>query len=419
MTSDAETMERINILFVSATTPYPAIDGGRLRVLNLVSRLCQTHSVTFLTFIASQSDERGAERLREMGMEVIGVEMRDSGFQYRMWRILRSLFQSFVHGKPLTVAKYHSGEMAKTLRDLLRTGNFDVAHFEMLHTGQFLSDLGIEGENACITVLGEQNIDSDVWRRLAKAESSLSKKLAFYWQCRKFRGYESWICRRFDMCICVSAQDREKLERLCPGIAIEVVPNGVDLDYFKPGETEQDKASLVFTGSMDWHPNEDAVLYFCNHIFPLIRAELPETAFYIVGGSPSERVLDLQKLDGVIVTGLVEDVRPYIANASVYVVPLRVGGGTRLKILQALAMKKAVVSTSIGAEGLGLQPDVHILVADEPQDFAASAIRLIRDAELRNRLSKDGNALVREEYDWDVVAGTLELAYRRLISNLS
>jgi glycosyltransferase involved in cell wall biosynthesis len=267
------------------------------------------------------------------------------------------------------------------------------------------------------TILGEQNVDSSVWYRLARTEPNPLRKLIFYSQYRSFMGYESRICRYFDMCICVSAQDQKELASLCPGTAIEVVPNGVDPDYFRPGETEEDETRLVFTGSMDWHPNEDAVLYFCERIFPLIRAELPEIKFYIVGSNPTDRVLKLRGIEGVIVTGSVEDVRPYIASAAVYIVPLRIGGGTRLKILQALAMKKAVISTSIGCEGLDLQQDKHLLVADEPRQFAARTVQLIRDRSMRSRLGDDGKALVQERYDWDVIARKLELVYRRLICN--
>jgi glycosyltransferase involved in cell wall biosynthesis len=220
------------------------------------------------------------------------------------------------------------------------------------------------------------------------------------------------------MCVCVSVEDQAKLASICPGIETEVIPNGVDLDYFKPEAIDQDRVNLVFTGSMDWQPNEDAVLYFCNHILPLIRAELPEIEFYIVGSNPSERVLRLRELKGVVVTGSVEDVRPYIADASVYVVPLRIGGGTRLKILQALAMRKAVVSTSIGCEGLNLQPDDHLLVADEPQPFAAHVIRLAKDRPFRDRLGRNGGVLVQKKYNWDIIVKRLDLAYRRLASNM-
>ncbi len=417
MTSDTETVERINILFVSATVPYPAIDGGKIRVLNLVSRLCQIHKVTLLTFITSPADEQGAEHLRELGLEVVGVRTLDAGRRDRVSGILRSLLRSSIHRKPLTVAKYYSAEMVRALRHLLSSRRFHIIHFEMLHTGQFLSDLRAEGDDYA-TVLGEQNIDSNVWHRLTQAERNPLRKLVFYSQYKRFESYESRICRRFDMCVCVSVEDQEKLESLDPDITTEVIPNGVDLDYFRPGVVDQDRVSLVFTGSMDWQPNEDAVLYFCNHILPLIRAELAEVEFHIVGSNPSERVLKLRKLKGVVVTGSVEDVRPYIASAAVYVVPLRIGGGTRLKILQALAMRKAVVSTSIGCEGLNLQPDEHILVADEPQPFAVYTIRLIKDRQFRDRLGENGGILVQKKYNWDIIVENLDLAYRRLISDM-
>lgn len=418
MSYETETDERMNILFVSPTLPYPAIDGGRIRVLNLVSRLCRIHKVTFLTFVATSVDEQNIAYLREMGMKVIGVKTPNFGGQKQVSGILRSLLQTLFYGKPLTVAKYSSSDMIKALRDLLREHQFNIAHFEMLHTGQFLSDAKLKDEDICLTVLGEQNIDSNVWYRLAKAESNPLKKFIFYLQYRKFAGYESRICPEFDMCICVSEQDQDKLMSICPGITSGVVSNGVDLNYFRAGQTRQDIVSLVFTGSMDWQPNEDAVLYFCNHIFPIIKAELPVAIFYIVGSKPSEKVLKLGNLEGVVVTGLVEDVRPYISDASVYVVPLRIGGGTRLKILQALAMKKAVVSTSIGCEGLNIQSGKHLFVADEPEQFAADVIRLAKDSEFSNKLGNNGNALVQEQYSWDAIVKRLDTIYRNLAKNM-
>lgn len=448
MVAGIETTAKINILFVSATVPYPATDGGRIRVMNLVSRLCQIHNVTLLTFITSPVDERGVEYLRDMGVNIVGVRY----VQPKFMLALRSLLQFLIRGKPLTVGKYYSVKMAKILKTLLRSHRFDIIHFEMLHTGQFLPDLKMKrrpgfklfkdmGDSSHIqdskqedgtseiessyrsrpyaTVLGEQNIDSSVWHRIARTEPNPLKKLIFYSQYRSFVNYESLICRHFDMCICVSAQDQRRLASLCPGTAIGVVPNGVDLGYFKPGEFEEGDTRLVFTGSMDWQPNEDAVLYFCDRILPLIQAEIPETRFYIVGSNPTERVLGLSEVEGVTVTGSVEDVRPYIASAAVYVVPLRSGGGTRLKILQALAMEKAVVSTTVGCEGLELQLGRHLLVADRPQQFAAKTIQLMKNRLLRRRLGKNGRELVRERFDWDVIVKDLDLRYRRLFSGIS
>ena len=413
MTSDREANEQMNILFVSATVPYPAIDGGRIRVLNLVSRLCRIHKVVFLTFATAPHDQQGIEHLRGMGIEVIGV--RASCIESPVGAALRS----FIRRRPLTVAKYCSAEMIGTLKNLLKERRFDIVHFEMLHTGQFLADLKSGNGDICSTVLGEQNIDSRVWYRLFKAEPNPLKKLIFYWQYKKFTNFEIRTCPQFDLCICVSEQDQEDLNSLCPGIATAIVPNGVDLDYFSPVDGKEDEESLVFTGSMDWHPNEDAVLYFCNQIFPIIRSRLPAAKFTVVGSNPSDRVLRLKDLEGVDVTGSVEDVRPYISDAAVYVVPLRIGGGTRLKILQALAMKKAIVSTAIGCEGLDLEPGKNLLVSDKPQDFAASVIQLIEDKGLQKKLGEDGNMRIRERYSWDVIIQRLEAAYKSLVANAS
>jgi glycosyltransferase involved in cell wall biosynthesis len=419
--------DQINILFVYPTMPYPETDGGKIRVMNLMRRLCRIHKVTLLAFTDSPADEQGVEYLRETGIDVIGVRR----VRPKLAMALHSLLRNFIRGKPLTVSKYYSVEMAKALENILRTRRIDIIHFEMLHTGQFLPNLrtqnvegqegdpGLDPESGFMrysTVLGEQNIDSSIWFRLAKSEPNPLKKLIFYSQHRSFANYESLICTRFDMCICVSSEDQRRLSSLCPGATIEIVPNGVDLDYFSPGEVEEDDTCLVFTGSMDWQPNEDAVSYFCDYILPIIRESLPEVRFYIVGSNPTDRVLKLSRQKGVIVTGSVEDVRPYIARAAVYVVPLRVGGGTRLKILQALAMKKAVVSTAVGCEGLDLQPDEHLFVADEPRQFAAKTIQLIKDPLLRCRLGENGRNLLREKFDWDVIVKGLELEYRKLIS---
>lgn len=412
LTSDTGMTEPANILFISATVPYPATDGGRIRVLNLVRRLCRTHKVTLLTFIASPDDEKGIVYLREIGIEVIGIRRE----QRKLMMALGSLLQCLIHRKPLTVAKYYSAKMARTLKSLLTSREFSIIHFEMLHMGQYLSVLRANSKSSCATILGEQNIDSSIWRRLAREELIPLKKLIFYWQHRSFRSYERRICPRFDLCLCVSTQDQGDLESICPGVITELVPNGVDPNYFKSGEDVEDETRLVFTGSMDWKPNEDAVEYFCYQILDHVRGEIPEVEFYIVGSNPTKRVLELGNIRSVTVTGWVEDVRPYIASAAVFVVPLRIGGGTRLKILQALAMGKSVVSTPIGCEGLDLQPDRHLLVADWYRPFAEATVKLMKDRAMRQRLAENGKKLVQERHDWDVVIEKLELAYRKAIS---
>jgi glycosyltransferase involved in cell wall biosynthesis len=194
------------------------------------------------------------------------------------------------------------------------------------------------------------------------------------------------------------------------------VPTGVDTDYFRPSGTPARATELVFTGSMDWLPNQDAMRYFCRHVLPLVRANEPGARLTIVGRSPTPAVLSLAKEAGVRVTGRVDDVRPYMDDAAVYIVPLRIGGGTRLKIFEAMAMGKAVVSTTVGAEGLPVADGEHLLIADEPQSFADAVVRVIRDRGQRERLGSAARALVLERYDWSAVAGALEDPLTRLAS---
>jgi sugar transferase (PEP-CTERM/EpsH1 system associated) len=405
-----EKTQSLSILFVSATVPYPAIDGGRIRVLSLVSNLCKNNKVTFLTFIKSPEDMRGAQYLRDMGIEVVEVKW----YYDKALDALLSVLKQIISGKPLTIAKYYSPAMADKLEDLLKNRSFDILHFEMLHTGQYI--LRIPNEYTAKRILDQQNIDSCIWQRLASTEHNPFKKLLYHWQYRAFSRFENKLCPIFNECVCVSKEDGDRLASICPGANIEFVPNGVDVDYFCPIETKENESSIVFVGSMDWQPNEDAVLYFCDSILPLIKPEIPDVKFYIVGSNPTDRVLKLKSMDGVVVTGLVDDVRPYMVESAVYVVPLRIGGGTRLKILQAFAMKKAVISTSVGCEGLGLVHGEHILISDNPKEFADNVIKLARDKQLRRKLGENGRLLVQDKYDWKAIAEKLDGVYRRLIN---
>ena len=215
------------------------------------------------------------------------------------------------------------------------------------------------------------------------------------------------------MVLAVSQADGETFERLYPGALTgpaHVVKTGVDTTYFTPVDTVQRRAHLVFTGSMDWLPNEDAMLYFARDILPRIRAAEPDVTLSIIGRAPTPAVRQLAALEGIEVTGAVDDVRPHVAAGSVYVVPLRIGGGTRLKIFEAMAMGKAVVSTTVGAEGLPVTDGTDIAIADEPNAFADAVVRLIRDTDVRQQLERAARQLVVDRYDWSAVANDFETA---------
>ena len=264
-------------------------------------------------------------------------------------------------------------------------------------------------------VLFEHNVEYLIWQRLSALESSPARRALFELEWRKMRRRERAICLQTDLTIAVSSEDRDRLTALAPGARITAIPTGVDTNYFRPSTRPEIPGRLVFTGSMDWQPNEDAVTYFADAIFPRILREIPMASFAIVGRRPNARVQAIAARAGILVTGTVEDVRPHIAEAAVYVVPLRAGGGTRLKIFEALAMQKPVVSTSVGAEGLALTPGQHFIAANDPETFAREVVSLIKEPIRRHALGRAGRELVETHYSWPHIAHAFERACEQAV----
>ena len=404
-------LDKMNILFVSITVPYPAVDGGRIRVLNLSKQLVnQRDNLTFVALRTKETDPEGIKYLQNLGIDAHLVEEKIDKPKF--------LYHATFHRKPFTVAKYYSDNFARKLNDLIKEKAFDIIHFEMLHGGQYLGDLeDIESplSEKIPTLLSLQNIDSIVWKRLAEYSKNRMQKIGYRHQARAFSRYEKKMCRKFNTVTCVSEIDRNILSKICPQASIDLVPNGVDLELYKPKYEQEKENMLIFTGSMDWLPNEDAAVYFTQQMLPLIKSRIENVKFYIVGSNPTERVLKLDKQEDVIVTGRVDDIKPYIAQATVYVVPLRIGGGTRLKILEALAIGKAVVSTSVGAEGLDLSDGVNIFIAEEPTAFAEIVTRLMKHQDLCRQIGMSGRGFVEEEYSWSKIGKKLRDVYERTI----
>lgn len=394
----------MNILFVSITVPYPAIDGGRIRVLNLLKRLVnQGDNLTFVALKTKNTDPAGIEYLRNLGIDAHLVEDESNKPKF--------LYRAIFHRTPFTVAKYYSDDFARKLEELIRKKSFDIIHFEMLHSGQYLDDLS----EKIPTLLSLQNIDSVVWTRLAEYSKSRIQKIGYQHQSRTFSRYEKKMCQKFNTVTCVSKIDKDILSAICSQADIDLIPNGVDLDLYRPKYEQEKENVLVFTGSMDWLPNEDAAVYFTQDVFPLIKRNIENVKFQIVGSNPTESVLKLGKQEDVVVTGRVKDIKPYIAQATVYVVPLRIGGGTRLKILEALAMGKAVVSTPVGAEGLDLSDGEDIFLAEDVESFAETIIRLMNRNELRRQVGMAGRKFMEKEYSWNKIGEKLREVYERAV----
>jgi glycosyltransferase involved in cell wall biosynthesis len=285
----------------------------------------------------------------------------------------------------------------------------DVIHCEHLHVARSLRSF-----KGARKVLDAHNVESEIIQRMADMETSPLKKRFFQWHARKTRQYEAECARMFDLILAVSSRDADMLKAMSGRDNVRVVENGVDTAYFSVQEQGQENG-VVFVGSMDWRPNGDGVEYFTDKIYPAIRQKCADARFYVVGRNPSDRVLELGLRDGTItVTGTVDDVRPYVEKAKVVVVPLRFGGGTRLKVLEAFSMGKAVVSTSLGAEGIEYTHGVDILIADDPAEFASSVLGLLENEEKRAELGRNAHALACAKYGWESIGRKLGSFYEEL-----
>jgi glycosyltransferase involved in cell wall biosynthesis len=291
--------------------------------------------------------------------------------------------------------------MRKEIRERARAGKFDLVVCDFLAPAA-----NVPFDLECPTVLFQHNVEAMIWKRHYEVQSNPIKKLYLYAQWLKMRAFERRMCRRFDSVVAVSQEDREQMGSEYGVDAVFEVPTGVDTNFFRPaGNQKLSPHNLVFTGSMDWLPNEDAISYFTEKVLPRIKLAIPDVTLTVVGRNPYASLRELARQDSSIeVTGRVDDVRPYMERAAAYIVPLRIGGGTRLKIYEAMAMEKAIISTTIGAEGLPVANGAELLLADTAEMFAAAVIRVLSDKQLATDLGNRAAATVRAKFGWERVA---------------
>jgi polysaccharide biosynthesis protein PslH len=397
----------MRILWLNTPLLLPLDKGGKLRTWHLMRHLAQRNHVTCISFAAPAQLAAYGEGMKAVCAELITVDRRESTKEGL--RFYASVARHLLDPVPYAVGQYRSRRYRLAVRNALDSGAFDRVVCDFL-----VPAINMPDRPRCPSVLFTHNVEAEIWRRHAETESNPLRRRLYRTQWRRMLRFEGKTVARFDRVLAVSDVDRDTLQRLYGDrltAPVSVIPTGVDTAYFTPGPIDAAaEQRVVFTGSMDWLPNADAVQYFCREILPLIRAEAPATTFTIVGRSPTPAVRRLAEDRGVEVTGRVEDVRPYLARAAVYVVPLRIGGGTRLKIFEAMSAGRAVVSTRIGAEGLPVEDGRHILLADAPADFARSVVALLQDRTRREAIARDARTLVTERFDWAAAAQQLESA---------
>lgn len=394
----------MNILWLKSDLLLPLDKGGKLRTWHLMRHLAQRHEITYLAFADPDTPAADIEGMKEVCARIETVSRTEPA--KGSLRFYADAAAHLVDPQPYAVGKYRSREYRRRIERLLGETRFDLVVCDFLFPA-----VNLPKRLPCPAVIFTHNVEAEIWRRHAETRHGSFSSTLYRAQHRRMLRFEGAALRRFDGVLAVSDADRDTFARIYPGAIrrpVHVVPTGVDTAFFSPAPADPASRGLVFTGSMDWLPNEDAMVYFCREILPLIRQEEPGVSLSIVGRAPTPTVARLAAEHGIQVTGRVDDVRPYVTDAAVYVVPLRIGGGTRLKIFEAMAMAKAVVSTTVGAEGLPVTDGEHLLLADDPQAFARATVRLLRDRDARARLERAARALVVAEYDWSAVASSLE-----------
>jgi sugar transferase (PEP-CTERM/EpsH1 system associated) len=403
----------MKILFLSQIVPYPPHGGVLQRGYNLISEIAKYNSVHLLAFVhpdVLKTHEEVQAARQELQKYCAKVEFFDLWVKKSNFTKYRGLIGALFSSTPFGVHAHRSRAFSERVIQLAEKKQFDVIHYDTIFLCQF--DLG---SNRICRVLTHHNIESKLMERRANFEKN-PIAISYLWlQAKRLRKYEARETGKYDGNIVVSDADGEELKRINPEVKVSVVPNGVDTKYFMPGK-ENRTPSLIYTGGMNMFANKDAVLYFLKDIWPAITAKRPNVKFYAVGQDPPTELIRIGKSDRrVVVTGYVDDIRPFVVGSSAYVVPLRVGGGTRLKILDAMAMGKAIVSTSIGCEGLEVSDGKNIIISDTPGDFAEKTIELLRDKERRNWLGSAARELVEDMYSWEMIGKNLQQVYERSI----
>ena len=395
----------MRILWVKAGRILPVDTGGKIRSYNLARQLAARHELTFLSYYDGPADEGyegdlerafpGAVAVRT-GVPTAGALSQGVRYATRV-----------AHAAPFAVTKFTDPSVRRLIEGWMRDGRFDVMVCDFLS-----ASLNFPATLATPTVLFQHNVESALWARQAQHERHPVKRAVFALEAAKMARYERAAVRRFDHVVAVSEHDKALMSAMTPAERITVVSTGVDLSQYSAAQgTEATEPLVLFLGSMDWEANIDGVSWFCETTWPRITAAVPGARFRIVGRNPHPRI---QALAGgsIEVTGTVPSVIDHLREAAVFVVPLRIGGGTRLKIYEAMATGRAVVSTTVGAEGLDVTHGEDLFLEDTPEDFAASVVALLQDPDRRRRFERAAAATA-ARFDWSCVVTRFEEALER------
>jgi polysaccharide biosynthesis protein PslH len=402
----------MKILWLSQNLPYPPKTGVLQRNYNLIreaSAFADVHLVAIVKqdILPTFDEEVAARELEKLCATVTSVHLPiEQSRSMFLWLVVKSLFIK----TPFTANWAVSPALRQAIQGAAARGPYDVVFFDTISLAPY-RDL----VNGWPTALNHHNIESHLLERRVAYEKGALRRFYLSLESRKLREYEATVAGEFDTNLVVSRLDGERLQQICPKAATAVLANGVDVDYFRRQSplSAVERGHLIMVSGMNWFPNRDAVLLMAESVWPKLTAVMPDARLTIVGASPPPQIVELAARDRrVTVTGFVDDVRPYMERAQVYLCPMRDGGGTRLKILDALAIGVPIVATQMALEGIDVAADTDVLVANEPGDFVNQIVRLVDDQALWNRLRTNGRAFVERHFAWPVIREEMEKAFR-------
>lgn len=401
-------LDRMKILHVLPYLPTPPQFGGAMRIYHLLKHLRSTYEVYVIAYGDNGDEEEFYREFPELEGRSTILRRSDNGRRVRFQQL-----RAFLSDHSFWYTKTFSKQMQEAIDQVTNAIDLDLILFEFPMLGQF------QFPKSVIRVMDSHNVEYHLLERMSSIRQDPLRKLFYLRESKKMKYEEEQIAASQDALFVTSASDASLFDEMVPHVPKIVVPNGVDVDFYTPAEPDirnpkESTTTLVFSGMMGYVPNYDAMLYFIDEIFPIIQEKRPYVRLRIVGKNPPE-ILKKKRSQHIEITGFVSDVRPYIQQSDLYVVPLRMGGGTRLKILQAMAMKIPIISTTIGAEGLEAVDGTHLLLRDDPQSFAEATLELMDHSTLKKQLAESAYQFVREEYDWKTIGGRIDAAFHYLM----
>jgi glycosyltransferase involved in cell wall biosynthesis len=410
MAGDEKPDRRKTVLWLTYGLPWPTDRGGAIRYFNLIRQIATRYRVLLFAMLESADEARHLPKLAPFCELVEWAVMRAGSPIARA----RDFCGHLQQGRPLVTWPYCSRSLETKLRDLVSTGTINILQIEHSFLAHFRD--AVPDGSPCRTILSFHNFCETQSRSMLRMHVGAVEKLGLLVRAFLMRGWEARHATRFDRCLVVSEIEAQRLRAVAAGTAVSLVPNGVDTAALRPLPVAAAGNRLIFVGHLRYPPNVDAVRFLGRHILPALRARIPEARLTVVGEGTPRVLREFAGRDDIELVGRAGSPIPYYGDAHVAVVPLRAGGGTRLKILEAMALGRPVVSTQFGCEGLAVEEGKHLLIADDAEGFAAAVARLLTDRALAARLTQQARALVEEDYDWTGIAERLFRVYDELLA---